>query len=137
MTLASNQYGDRSVVCELDIHHRPENARADFRLSKFFLEITHELPVELLRDLRACGFDKTGPVSLPGVRVQGELRYHKGASAGLSYRKIHFPRWVLKNPEIGALLSEVRCLCRRVCRRHSQKHEHPLPDFIVELAFDR
>src|SRR5436190_22446123 len=78
---------DRSVIYELDVHHRSELAGRDGDAA--LTQRRHEALVQRNRRLRTSGVDEAWPPPLRGVAIERELGHDEDLSTHIGERQVH------------------------------------------------
>jgi hypothetical protein len=85
--LAVDEHGHRSVIDQLDVHHRLESAGRHWHTS--CLQFSHDCLVQRPRRLRRRRLVERRPSSLAHVAVERELRDDQHAASGVHDGAIH------------------------------------------------
>jgi hypothetical protein len=117
----------RTIIHELDVHHRPEFAGLDSQL--FRSQCENECFIERNRDIRSSRIDKTRPSSLLRIPVKSELRYDENLSSDIGEREVHLVLSVSKKTEAGDFVGHPLDLRERVGCGEADEYQKSTSDF--------
>jgi hypothetical protein len=117
----------RTVIHELDVHHRAEFAGLDAKLLRS--QVENESFVKRDREIRSCGVDETRPPPFLRVTVESELRNNENLSAHVGKREVHFVLSIGEESQARHLLGHPLDLRKRVRCGETDENQKSATDF--------
>src|SRR6266540_1660496 len=117
---------DRSLVHELDLHRRAEDAGGD--REPLLADQRAEPLVQRVRRLGRRRKDEARPVALARVAVERELGHDEHAAGDLGEREVHLPRCVLEHAQRRHLVGEQAGVVLPIVASHPEQHREPAAD---------